>query len=727
MPSSKTQGAVAKKFGAYLGGSAQKKMQLYDNLNCEVIFERYTNHKTRLMTLQTLANELSTVTGFQITRSQADYQLRAWKAKERNPGKMKQQKLNFSTKIANQKKEEVKPKSMIQQAMDEIMQLTKHMKSVGNGMISQAKMIEAKWENKLVIAVEEELMEIKAEAYDNLNNIAVENANDAVSEKSADEYEDNFSLEEELMEASDADSEVDLASSIETISIGSEHDTSPSSGPLLQPAPQVRMDNKGKIQMKYHFAKNSKMKKTMVVVNSHGSILSYVIRTKKGKVVHYVCNRCPRGKSCSKAKMENDEFWMDPHHGLNCKGGMNEMEFEALQLDRDTREEIWNGMKPQAAFLKMFDECNKKGLRSKVKSYEEVRKSYTRRHANRYPKSVRGQVAEDHKWLLEKDRRWLIHEDPEVAVFCSDLALKSMAKAKILAADPTFKTSPAGCEQVLYIHGLVECKNGSEWRPLLMAPMTGKSQVLYERVVDAIKNRWKELGVTAEFGRIHLDYEKGLQNAFEKLGGKEKVHGCLFHYDQAVLRYIKQCGLFGHYQLKKGKKKEYKAIREWIRSLMALPMLSKEDALFLWERLRIVPLAPKNYKADWPTDKMEKFVSYMERIWIPLLLKDDNNRWCFYNMGRTKNTNVAESYHQRLNADLPRNARYAVFLEEQKLRFETYDHRLERLQNENIKTKPINKMYNAVAEKIKELEDKLEKAKEKVLFKNSRKKPKSKF
>lgn len=60
----------------------------------------------------------------------------------------------------------------------------------------------------------------------------------------------------------------------------------------------------------------------------------------------------------------------------------------------------------------------------------------------------------------------------------------------------------------------------------------------YLAVLFEIKKIWIE-EKAPEFDRIHCDYEKAQQKAFEKVFGGEYIYGCFFHYTKAALMHIR--------------------------------------------------------------------------------------------------------------------------------------------------------------------------------------------
>lgn len=228
---------------------------------------------------------------------------------------------------------------------------------------------------------------------------------------------------------------------------------------------------------------------------------------------------------------------------------------------------------------------------------------------------------------------------------------------------------------MLTIHALVSTETGEEWVPVCVAVLTSHDQSQYEAVVAAIKEKWAELGIKPNFGRIHTDYESGLMNAMKQLGTPEQVFGCDFHSSQAVYRALVNCKLFDHYMSGKKKGSPYESIRTWLRDILALPLLQKQDIQWYWENvLQYPPPSPDN-GVEWPVAEMNKFKDYMQKQWI----SRNDNSWSFFGLQRVRNVNRAESYHSSGKKMFTQRPKYKVFVFEQRMFFTQCETRIHQL------------------------------------------------
>jgi hypothetical protein len=127
-------------------------------------------------------------------------------------------------------------------------------------------------------------------------------------------------------------------------------------------------------------------------------------------------------------------------------------------------------------------------------------------------------------------------------------------------------------------------------------------------------------------------------SAVKDVFGDNLAFGCLFHYCKALLLHIRKKlpNLYHMYVDQKS------AIRKWIRTLMALPLLRKTDLLRLWDGLK----TPPNFHSTESLILKEvgNLVEYMDKEW----LSKSDNAWNFNALSKVRTTNSAEAYHSAL-------------------------------------------------------------------------------
>ncbi|XP_052225023.1 uncharacterized protein LOC127840650 [Dreissena polymorpha] len=126
-----------------------------------------------------------------------------------------------------------------------------------------------------------------------------------------------------------------------------------------------------------------------------------------------------------------------------------------------------------------------------------------------------------------------------------------------------------------------------------------------------------------------VDYEAGLWQAIRAVFPQPDIHGCAFHFGQALYRKVQEFGLQTAYN-------ERCDVYALLRKTFALPLLPVEDIRPAFDTLRT--------KSD--TDATDRYFDYLERTWMtnPLWPIDS---WCVF--GRSIRTNNdSEGWHHRL-------------------------------------------------------------------------------
>ena len=106
--------------------------------------------------------------------------------------------------------------------------------------------------------------------------------------------------------------------------------------------------------------------------------------------------------------------------------------------------------------------------------------------------------------------------------------------------DGTFNTAPKLFKQLYVIHArfrqsAVTCA---------CALLTGKSQQLYEEILQAISRAAEELGFTMDPEYVHLDFERSVINVVKNtFGSHVNTKGCFYHLTQSTWRKVQDLGL----------------------------------------------------------------------------------------------------------------------------------------------------------------------------------------
>jgi hypothetical protein len=179
--------------------------------------------------------------------------------------------------------------------------------------------------------------------------------------------------------------------------------------------------------------------------------------------------------------------------------------------------------------------------------------------------------------------------------------------------------------------------------PFLFCLLPNKTQDTYQRALHSIfmaMDNFMEDEYRPE--TIILDFEKAEEMAFRNLVAGIYVHGCLFHFRQAVFKNIQQKGLQQQYI-------ENANFRRLIKKFAALTFCDVADV-----KNRYVDLAIEMIQRFGDTEENQNFLEYFENTWTGRLRRNPrfsiemwNSRHVTeINLPRT--TNSLESWHNIL-------------------------------------------------------------------------------
>ena len=211
-----------------------------------------------------------------------------------------------------------------------------------------------------------------------------------------------------------------------------------------------------------------------------------------------------------------------------------------------------------------IEEINHNPLQSICESYEYVVseknseiiqtfcaiKSSLYRHRDRlFPKILRSirsilitgqlsQTLDRKRFLLKIDR------NGGIIVFSTEWQLQLLAKSEMLLSDGTFKSSPKWFFQLYIIHGMIEVQKF----PLVWVLLKNKTTGIYQRMLEILRRQLRKRNKNLPVKEIICDFELGFKNAVETDFPQVRIRGCYFHFTKALLKRIKEIGLFNNYR-----------------------------------------------------------------------------------------------------------------------------------------------------------------------------------
>jgi hypothetical protein len=271
-----------------------------------------------------------------------------------------------------------------------------------------------------------------------------------------------------------------------------------------------------------------------------------------------------------------------------------------------------------------------------------------------------------------------------ITIFTTLEQLQLLADSRHNLADGTFKTAPPPYAQLYTVHGLEDNRR----IPLVFALMLNKSTADYRRLFQLL-HRYTQRATNRVWSPRLLvtDYETGVINAVATELPNTDHGGCLFHFDQAIFKKVKEYGLTRAYR-------RDQRVQDFVRKIMALPFLP-------------IPLLRMNYNLHkgahnhlyrrYPA--LVRLTTYFEMTWLngpfPVAM------WNVYNRHpRLRTTNTVEGWHHRWNILVGRTRPNFWYLVIALKREEAHIHRAIRKIRGNRPPPPQIRRYRVLNEMI---------------------------
>lgn len=175
-----------------------------------------------------------------------------------------------------------------------------------------------------------------------------------------------------------------------------------------------------------------------------------------------------------------------------------------------------------------------------------------------YDRSLNGQLFMQFDETVGEDR---------IIMFYTNTMLQHLCSSRSIFCDGTFKTVPRMFHQLYTIHGIVR----DYVFPLVYVLTTRKTQETYSQILNHLKTHAASLGFELSPQMILADFELAFMNAAQDIFPTSTMHGCLFHFTQAVWKMAVNKGLKVQYN------QEGSNVRRSIQQLMALPFVPLAD------------------------------------------------------------------------------------------------------------------------------------------------------
>ena len=159
--------------------------------------------------------------------------------------------------------------------------------------------------------------------------------------------------------------------------------------------------------------------------------------------------------------------------------------------------------------------------------------------------------------LFKQPEDFLISNDPELdlIILGTEENVHLLTRFRHWFCDGTFDSAPIGY-QLYTIHALI---SNTVTIPLVFCIARNKNEATYDKILTSLK----EIDPTLNPESVMIDFERAAINAIARNFPTAELHGCYFHYGQAIWRHIQSLGLQQRYQ----SEKEFAMIIKQFRAL----------------------------------------------------------------------------------------------------------------------------------------------------------------
>lgn len=235
------------------------------------------------------------------------------------------------------------------------------------------------------------------------------------------------------------------------------------------------------------------------------------------------------------------------------------------------------------------------------------------------------QTREGDRFLLNDDGVG----DDRILIFSTDSNLRILANSAKIWMDGTFKSVPGLFSQLYVIHAM---PHQGLMTALVYCLLPSKSQAVYRRVFQLLRNSMTNLGLQFIPDEVNIDFEDAVRQAVNVEFPNVDIVGCYFHYTQCLYRKILELGLAAPYKENGGNNE----LRQWVRQHAALALMPLNIVRVLHEQLR---LNPPNYN-------IAEFSDYFQQTWLG---RWTPNFWNHYARTGPRTNNHLEGFHSKLN------------------------------------------------------------------------------
>ncbi len=217
-------------------------------------------------------------------------------------------------------------------------------------------------------------------------------------------------------------------------------------------------------------------------------------------------------------------------------------------------------------------------------------------------------------------------------LFATSQQLSVLSRARQWYVDGTFKVVGQPFYQLFSVHAFIRSGRCAKQVPLAFALMSRRTTSDYVAVFDAIKSA---LVAEPAVECITTDFEAATWQAIRRTFPTVRIHGCGFHWSQAVERQIQ------HHGLQRAYKDQTGPTRSILRQLLNLPYLPCGTIEAVFDEL-------EEAAGTIPDARILDVFDYVRNTWIHSNLWPTPT-WCLHYL-EVRTNNDVEGWHRRFHS-----------------------------------------------------------------------------
>ena len=223
-------------------------------------------------------------------------------------------------------------------------------------------------------------------------------------------------------------------------------------------------------------------------------------------------------------------------------------------------------------------------------------------------------------------------------IFGTQEFLAMLCSLETVYMDGTFYSCPNHFYQLYTLHGEFKFGNNTNMIPHLFVLLPSKKKSVYLRMFAMIKSSAIDAHLVFNPANFQIDFEHAMISAIKTSFPHSQIHGCFFHYAQAIWRKVQFLKLTNDF-------KTNIIVKKTIRRVAALPFLPTNIIVGIWYNI-------KREASD--NIALNTFLTYAFDTWVKSDSIFAREMWNHYESDSPRTNNHLEGWHSGLNKQFRR-------------------------------------------------------------------------